>query len=52
MTEALVAEVFDLAARVVPDPVAGTPMVIPLGRHAGALSRRGRTSDSPEQALG
>ena len=48
VTEALVAEVFDLAARVVPDPVAGTPMVIPLGRHAGALSRRGRTSDLPD----
>jgi iron complex transport system ATP-binding protein len=28
-----VAEVFDLEARVVPDPVSGTPMVVPIGRH-------------------
>lgn len=33
MTEATVAEVFDLDAKVVPDPVAGTPMVVPIGRH-------------------
>ncbi|GAB4098394.1 ABC transporter ATP-binding protein [Sinomonas halotolerans] len=32
-TEGLVAEVFGLEARVVPDPVAGTPLIVPLGRH-------------------
>ena len=29
---ALLAEVFELEARVVPDPVTGTPMVVPVGR--------------------
>jgi len=33
VTEALVAEVFNLAARVVPDPVSGTPLIVPIGRH-------------------
>ncbi|WP_448641334.1 ABC transporter ATP-binding protein [Geodermatophilus sp. URMC 63] len=32
LTEPLLAEVFDLEARVVPDPVAGTPMVVPVRR--------------------
>ncbi len=32
ITEELVEHVFDLPCRVVPDPVAGTPQVIPLGR--------------------
>ncbi|TDC92453.1 ABC transporter ATP-binding protein [Saccharopolyspora aridisoli] len=31
LTEALLADVFDLRARVIPDPVAGTPMVVPIG---------------------
>jgi iron complex transport system ATP-binding protein len=33
VTAELVQDVFDLAAVVVPDPVAGTPMVVPIGRH-------------------
>ncbi len=32
LTEALLAEVFELEARVLPDPVAGTPMVVPVRR--------------------
>jgi iron complex transport system ATP-binding protein len=32
LTESLLADVFDLEARVVPDPVAGTPMVVPVRR--------------------
>jgi iron complex transport system ATP-binding protein len=32
LTEELMAEVFELEARVVPDPVAGTPMVVPVRR--------------------
>ncbi|MGY1773444.1 ABC transporter ATP-binding protein [Blastococcus sp. SYSU D00813] len=32
LTEQLMAEVFELDARVVPDPVAGTPMVVPVRR--------------------
>jgi len=33
ITEDVVQDVFGLAAKVVPDPVAGTPMVVPIGRH-------------------
>jgi iron complex transport system ATP-binding protein len=32
--ETLVRDVFDLDAKVVPDPVSGTPMIVPIGRHA------------------
>ena len=32
LTERLMADVFDLEARVVPDPVTGTPMVVPVRR--------------------
>ena len=32
LTEDLLAEIFGLEARVVADPVAGTPMVVPIGR--------------------
>lgn len=35
VTEDIVSEVFGLACRVVPDPVAGTPTVVPLGRDRG-----------------
>jgi iron complex transport system ATP-binding protein len=35
VTEATVEDVFGLRCRVVPDPVSGTPLVIPLGRHHG-----------------
>lgn len=38
LTERLLAEVFDLDAMVIPDPVAGTPLVIPIGS-------RGRRED-------
>ena len=33
VTEELVHDVFGLPCKVVPDPVAGTPMVVPIGRH-------------------
>lgn len=33
VTPELVAEVFGLQAQVVPDPVSGTPLVVPIGRH-------------------
>lgn len=36
VTEDLVREVFGLDTRIVPDPVSGTPLVVPIGRHAGA----------------
>ena len=34
LTENLLRDVFGLDARVVPDPVAGTPLVVPVGRRA------------------
>jgi iron complex transport system ATP-binding protein len=34
VTEELVRTVFDMESMVVPDPVAGAPMVVPIGRHA------------------
>ncbi|GAB7051349.1 ABC transporter ATP-binding protein [Catenuloplanes indicus JCM 9534] len=37
ITESTVADVFGLASRVVPDPVSGTPMVVPIGRYHGGL---------------
>ncbi len=40
VTEALVEEVFELACRVVPDPVSGTPMVVPIGRHLNVAAER------------
>ena len=33
VTEAVVEDVFGLRCRVVPDPVSGTPLVVPVGRH-------------------
>ena len=34
LTEETVRDVFGLRCRVIPDPVAGTPLVVPLGRDA------------------
>ena len=33
VTEELVRDVFGLESRVLPDPISGTPLIIPLGRH-------------------
>ncbi|WP_045731783.1 ABC transporter ATP-binding protein [Pseudarthrobacter chlorophenolicus] len=33
VTEELVRSVFNLESRVIPDPVTGTPLIIPIGRH-------------------
>ena len=33
VTEEMVTDVFGLPCRVVPDPVAGTPLIVPVGRH-------------------
>lgn len=32
MTEEMVQEVFDLECRIIPDPIVGTPMCVPIGR--------------------
>jgi iron complex transport system ATP-binding protein len=34
VTEAMLAEVFGLAARVIADPVTGSPLVVPIGTHS------------------
>jgi iron complex transport system ATP-binding protein len=33
LTEKVATEVFGMRCRVIPDPVSGTPMVVPIGRH-------------------
>ncbi len=35
ITPETVAEVFDLACQVIPDPISGKPLVLPIGRHHG-----------------
>jgi iron complex transport system ATP-binding protein len=42
LTEDLLSDVFGLDARVVPDPVAGTPMVVPIGRRSRVARAVGR----------
>lgn len=37
VTAELVAEVFGMRARVLPDPVSQTPMIVPIGRHLGPM---------------
>ncbi|WFS25366.1 ABC transporter ATP-binding protein [Rhizobium rhododendri] len=39
VTEQLIESVFGLACVIVPDPVTGTPMVVPRGRHSAAQAR-------------
>ena len=39
VTEELVREVFGLESRVLPDPVSGAPLIIPVGRHHAAVPR-------------
>lgn len=46
LTEELLADVFDLEARVIPDPVVGTPLVVPAGGRAAA--GRGRPGGQPD----
>lgn len=38
VTEELVRSVFGLESRVIPDPVSGTPLIIPIGRHHTAAT--------------
>jgi iron complex transport system ATP-binding protein len=33
VTEKMVLDVFGLESRVIPDPISGTPLIIPIGRH-------------------
>jgi iron complex transport system ATP-binding protein len=45
VTEALVKDVFDLRSLVMPDPVSGTPMVVPIGRHFNVNEEDGFTPE-------
>ena len=51
VTEELVGAVFGLQSRVIPDPVSGTPMVVPLGRHHSAVPEP-EPEPEPETASG
>lgn len=53
LTAERVREVFGLEARVLTDPVSGTPMVVPVGRHHRPVSPIGETTDgtAPEQPV-
>jgi iron complex transport system ATP-binding protein len=44
VTEHLVRQVFGLESRVVPDPVSGTPLIIPIGRHHAADPKASTTT--------
>ncbi|GLZ54592.1 MSMEG_1061 family FMN-dependent PPOX-type flavoprotein [Actinomycetospora sp. NBRC 106378] len=46
VTEATVERVFGIPARVVPDPVSGTPLVVPVGRHRVAPVPPGFASEA------
>jgi iron complex transport system ATP-binding protein len=47
MTPETVRGAFGLEARVVTDPVCGTPMMVPVGRFPGRAGAGGRGSTSP-----
>ncbi|WP_112248527.1 ABC transporter ATP-binding protein [Kribbella monticola] len=51
ITEPLVQDVFGLAVKVIPDPVAGAPMVVPLGRHTNRADARPHPSTPAAKAL-
>jgi iron complex transport system ATP-binding protein len=44
MTPETIRAAFGLEARVVPDPVCGTPMMVPVGRFPRGVGGRGSTS--------
>jgi iron complex transport system ATP-binding protein len=46
VTETVVEQVFGIPARVVPDPVSGTPLVVPIGRHRVAPRADEPTEDT------
>ena len=50
ITEQVVHDIFGLAVKVIPDPVAGTPMVVPIGRHTTRTDAPASTMKSPAAA--
>ncbi|AEI11408.1 MULTISPECIES: ABC transporter ATP-binding protein [Cellulomonas] len=51
VTPALVAEVFGMSAEVVPDPVSGAPLVVPIGRHHAGDGVTGRRRELASRTL-
>jgi iron complex transport system ATP-binding protein len=52
ITEASVLEVFGLDARVIDDPVSGTPLIVPIGRHRVPRAEQGRDGDGDRDGDG
>ena len=50
VTAELVEEVFGLPCIVIPDPVAGTPLIVPKGGHGRASALAGRSPETPARA--
>lgn len=48
ITPGLVTDVFGLRCRIVPDPVSGTPLVVPIGRHHEPAADDPAPADAPE----
>ncbi len=46
LTDAMLQEVFGLRARIIPDPVTGKPMMVPVGRHGHEPARNTGKCDS------
>ena len=50
VTQETVSGIFDLACRVIQDPVSGTPMVVPVGRHHGAPAPSPTSSPAEQES--
>ncbi|GAB3524080.1 ABC transporter ATP-binding protein [Arthrobacter monumenti] len=49
VTEAMVQNVFGMDSRVIADPISGTPMIIPIGRHHGAATAAQEAKETPHE---
>ena len=49
VTEEMVEQVFSLRSRVIADPISGSPLVLPVGRHHASTAGDGRTADQTER---
>nr|WP_284291817.1 ABC transporter ATP-binding protein [Angustibacter aerolatus] len=52
VTDALVQDVFGMRCQVVTDPVSGTPMVVPVGRHHAGRATEARRPGRPGRGAG
>ncbi|WP_051442295.1 ABC transporter ATP-binding protein [Arthrobacter sp. H14] len=49
VTEAMVQDVFGMDSRVIADPISGTPMIVPIGRHHGAATAGPEANDAQHE---